>query len=156
MISPEVLRRYPFFSFLDPSQLKEVAMISEEIEIGHKETLFHVGDDTDFLYLLKDGAIDLHYVVIDEYEPQLRKDFLVGHVNPGEIVGVSAIIEPHIHTATAIANGECQLLQINAPELRRLCEEDLKLQNDLLYRIAEAAIDKLHATRIQLAAARET
>ena len=30
MISPELLRRFPFFSFMDDKQLKAVAMIAEE------------------------------------------------------------------------------------------------------------------------------
>ena len=30
MISPELIRRYPFFSFMAPDQQREVAMITDE------------------------------------------------------------------------------------------------------------------------------
>jgi CRP-like cAMP-binding protein len=155
MISPEVLRRYPFFSFMNHGQLREMAMISEEIEIGDGKVLFSVGDEADALYLLREGAIDLHYIVIDEHEPLLRKDFYVGNVNPGEVVGVSAVIEPFQYKAAAIINGASQLLKIEAAALRNLCEDDQSMAYGLIYQIAKAAMDKLHATRVQLAGSKE-
>jgi hypothetical protein len=33
MISPELLRRYPFFSFLTPEQQRSIAMIGEETSV---------------------------------------------------------------------------------------------------------------------------
>ena len=86
MISPEVLRRYPFFSFMNPNQLREVAMITEEITIEEGEILFKIEEKANSFFLLRDGLVDLQYTVVDEHEPQLRKDFIVGSVNPGEVV----------------------------------------------------------------------
>ena len=40
MVSPELLRRYPFFGFLDATQLKAMAMIAEEVEPQTGEDLF--------------------------------------------------------------------------------------------------------------------
>ncbi|MFN2223801.1 MAG: hypothetical protein ACK2UH_14685, partial [Candidatus Promineifilaceae bacterium] len=36
MISPEVLRRFPFFSFMRHDQLSEVAMITDEVKMSVK------------------------------------------------------------------------------------------------------------------------
>ena len=43
MISPEMLRRYPFFADMDDTSLKAIAMITEEIPLKAGEILFHSG-----------------------------------------------------------------------------------------------------------------
>lgn len=153
MISTEVLRRYPFFSFLDAEQLRELAMITTEVAVDKGEKLFQIDDEADALYFLTHGSFELHYVVIDEHEPELRKEFLVGNINPGEILSISAIIEPHKLTTTGIADSESKLLRIDAEELRELCDEDQGLAYGLMKQIAKSTMERLHATRIQLAAA---
>lgn len=153
MISPEVLRRYPFFSFLSTDQLREVAMITEEVGYKNGQTLFNNDEKANACYLLMTGAVELRYVVADEFEPELRKEFVVGAINPGEFLGISAAIEPNRYTSTAVAIGECKLLQIDGVALRALCSQDPLLDCGLQSMLARTAVDRLHATRIQLAAA---
>jgi CRP/FNR family cyclic AMP-dependent transcriptional regulator len=153
MVSPEVLRRYPFFSFMDHKQLQEVAMITEEVTAAANETIFTNGDKADALYLLMQGSVDLHYVVVDKHLPQLRKDFLIGTINPGEVLGISAMIEPYELTATAVATEPGRLLQIDAAQLHELCETEPDLAYGLQRQIAKTTMERLHATRILLAAA---
>lgn len=153
MISTELLRRYPFFSFLSADQLREIAMITDEVEMAADSILFETGEKADTLYLLLSGLVELHFVVIDEHEPELRKDFLVGVVNPGEILGVSAVIEPYVLTATAVVVEESSLLQIAANSLRDLLERDEQLALVFLKQVNKATMARLQTTRIQLAAA---
>jgi CRP/FNR family cyclic AMP-dependent transcriptional regulator len=153
MISPEILRRYPFFSFMNHDQLREVAMIAEQVSVTEGEVLFNIGQVADALYLLMTGSVHLHYIVTDNHDPELRKDFLVGNINPGEALGISAVIEPYQLTATAVANEGGQLLKIDATALRTLCENDAALAYGLQRQIAKATMERLHDTRIQLAAA---
>jgi len=153
MISPEVLRKYQFFSFLNPNQLREVAMITDQIDIPAGSELFSTDDYAEHLYLLETGNVELHYVVIDENLPHLRKDFLVGVINPGDIFGISAVIEPHEMGATAKAIEECQVLQIDAHELRQLGENDLALLCGLYKAVAQVAKSRISHTRILLAGA---
>jgi CRP/FNR family cyclic AMP-dependent transcriptional regulator len=153
MISTEVLRRYPFFSFMTADQLREVAMITDEIECKRGSVIFHTGGQADTCYLLIEGAIDLHYVVIDEHEPDLRKEFVVGNINPGELLGISSIVEPNKYTASAIVINDSRLLQTDAVALRNLFNEDPKLNCGFQTMVAKASMERLHATRVQLAAA---
>lgn len=153
MVSKELLRRFPFFGFMTPAQIREVAMICEEIELVSGETLFTIGDEATALYVLLTGAIDLHYIVIDEHLPQLRKDFLVGTINPGEPLAISAVIPPHTLSATAVAAEDSTLLQIDGPELLALCNADPALAYGLQAQIAKATMERLHMTRVLLAAA---
>ncbi|MGD2077088.1 MAG: cyclic nucleotide-binding domain-containing protein, partial [Chloroflexota bacterium] len=98
MISPEVLRRFPFFSFMRHDQLTEVAMITDEVTFDKGQILFNADEEANRCFVLLEGAIDLHYVVVDEHEPELRNEFVVGTINPGEVLGISAVIEPYMYT----------------------------------------------------------
>ena len=103
MVSTELLRRYPFFANLSDKELRQLAMISDEKEISGGETLFASGDDAGYLYLLRSGSIDLHYVVGDERGMEKTQDFMVGVINPGEVFGISSAVAPYRYTASAVA-----------------------------------------------------
>lgn len=153
MISPEVLRRFPFFSFMRHDQLSEVAMIANEVQFDRGQTLFNADEKADRCFVLLEGAIDLHYVVIDEHEPELRNEFVVGTINPGEVLGISGVIEPYIYTATAVIINDSRLLEIDAVALRELTAADPDLDTGLQRMVAKATMERLHATRVLLAAA---
>jgi CRP-like cAMP-binding protein len=153
MISPEQLRRYRFFSFLTPAEQREMAMITDEVAVAEGEVLFHTGDEAEALYVLVDGSMELQYVVIDEHEPELRKQFLVGTINPGDVLGISAVIAPHKLTATAIADVDSTVLRIDAGKLRALEAGDLQLAVGLYRQVAQVAMERLHTTRILLSGA---
>lgn len=154
MVSPELLRRYPFFGFLDDAQLRAVAMIAEEVVVERGETLCREGDEANALYLLMDGGVELHYIVVDERSHAVLRDFLVGHVNPGELLGISALIEPYHLTTDVRTTVVSRLLRIDAAGLRALCELDAKLAYGMMRQAAAAAMERLEATRVELVAAR--
>jgi len=153
MVSPELLRRYPFFAFMTHSQQQEVAMISDEVEVPANMILFNIDEKADALYLLIIGSVDLHYVVMDENLPALRKDFLIGTINPGDVFGISAMIEPYVLTSSAVTTQPCTVLKIDAIALRDLCEQDHDLAYGLQKQLARTTMERLHATRVLLAAA---
>lgn len=153
MISPEMLRRYPFFAFLNHEQLREVAMIAQEKVVGAGMTLFASGEPASALFLLREGNVELHYTVIDARRMEKQQDFLVGMINPGEVFGISALIRPHQYTTSALTGEASQIMQFDAVALRELCEQDLQLTAEWQRQIAEATMERLQSTRIQLLAA---
>ena len=94
MISPEVLRRYQLFGSLSDEQLQAIASIAKEEEWAAGEVIFEIDGPADALYLLMEGSIDLFYRSEDELNPDLRKEFPVGEINPGEPFAISALLEP--------------------------------------------------------------
>jgi CRP/FNR family transcriptional regulator, cyclic AMP receptor protein len=153
MISPELLRRYPFFSFLSPDQQRSIAMIGEEVNVLAGETIFHSGEPADTFYLLMDGNVDLNYDVDDALKTGRKARHYVGTVNPGDPLSISALIEPYLLTTTAIAANPCRLLAIDAPALRGLANEDPVLDCQLQRQVARAAMARLQTTRVELLAA---
>jgi CRP/FNR family cyclic AMP-dependent transcriptional regulator len=154
MISPELLRRYPFFGTLSEEQLRQIAMIAEEETYEAGKILLKEKSPANDLYLLIKGSVDLIFTVDEEYHPDRHKEFTVGEINPGEIFGISALIEPHLYTSDARTASTVQVIHIDGAALRQRCAEDPRLACHLFSQVAKLALERLNATRVQLAAAR--
>jgi CRP-like cAMP-binding protein len=153
MISPELLRQYPFFGHLNDHQLKSIAMIADEITFEKNVKLFEEGEDASVLYFLLEGSVDLHYFGEGEMSQELKGGLPVGTINPGEPFAISAVIEPHIFTSTAIATRPSRAIKIEAIPLLDLFGQDRRMAFLLTRQAARAAIERLNSTRVQLAAA---
>lgn len=150
MISLELLRRYPFFAGLDEAELKAIAMFAEEVRVPARTLLFEEGQPAEAFFLLLDGSVDLSFNSPLGPVEQVH----IGEVNPGEPFAISALISPHMLKHSARAGTMIHAIKIPAAPLRALCESDARVGYVLMRRVAEAAMERLHFTRVQLAAAR--
>ncbi len=153
MITPELLQHYPFFGFLTPVQLKAIARIAKEESLESGRIIFREHEHADWLCILVKGNIDLFFTIEVEYHPELRKELLFGTINPGELFGISALIEPHILTSSARTSKPSQVIKIEAPRLLALCNKDEQLAYGLVSQVAKTSMERLNATRLQLATA---
>lgn len=154
MISPELLRRFPFFGFMQDAQLKAVAMIAEEQTYKPGDIIVEANTPAASLFFLVDGSAAYYYIVTSEHDPYYKHEYYISDFNPGEIFGISALIEPYAFTATIRAEKACNLIKIDAAALRALCEVDTQLSCGLLRAVAKAAMERLQNTRVQLIAAK--
>jgi CRP-like cAMP-binding protein len=154
MISPELLRRFPFFNFMDDKQLKAVAMIAEEKTYEHEDEIVAYNSPAEKLFFLVEGTASYYYIVTSEHDPYYKQEYFISDFNPGEIFGISALIEPYVFTASVRAEKSCRLIEINASALRALCEVDTSLNCGLMRAVAKAAMERLQHTRVQLIAAK--
>jgi CRP-like cAMP-binding protein len=153
MVSPELLRRYSFFKTLTEQQLSNLAMLSEEVRFDDQEVILEEGETAKYLYFLLEGCVDLYHTVEQNFHSHKRKEVPVGQINPGEPFGISTIIEPHIFTSTARSCGNCRLLRLKSNGLDKLFIEDPELEIFIMRNMAKAALERLNAARVQLAAA---
>lgn len=152
MVSAELLGRYPFFSFLKPAQLRSIAKLAKEESYERGDILFREKDPATALFILLKGSLELFFTVDVEYHPELRKELKFRVIYPGEISGISALIEPYRLTSSARATEPSQVIKIEAGSLLELCQKDEELSYALIHQVARVAIDRLNATRLQLAA----
>ncbi len=150
MISAELIRRYPFFAGLDEAQQRLIASIAQENTFDSGATILEEGQSADALYLLLSGSIDLYAAMPGVPDGQV----LVGEINPGEPFSISALIPPHILTHTVRAASRCHTIRIDATALRALCDAECHVGYTFMRQIATAAMERLHFTRVQLAAER--
>ena len=152
MIAIERLQHFHFFAFMEEKQLRAVAQIAQELEFLPGDVVCEAHTPSESLFFLTQGSLSYYMVVTSEYQPDYRKEYFIGLVNPDEIFGVSALIDPHQYTATLRAEVPCQVIRINAAALRALCEVDAHLCNGLMRAVAKTAMDRLEMARVQLVA----
>lgn len=152
MVSFELLRRFPFFSFLDDKELKAVATIAQELNPKANDVLIESDKPADALFFLIEGHLPYYMIVTTEHIPDYQKEYFIGYINPNEIFGISALIEPYRYTATLRAESSSRVIKIEAPALRALCEVDSHLSIGLMKAIAQTAMERLQMTRVQLVA----
>jgi CRP-like cAMP-binding protein len=153
MISPELLRRFPFFAGFNDNQLKSLAMIAEENNVLAHATIFEEGKKAENFFILISGSVDLSIKSEEVNTPGSMREFAVGEINPGEVFGINALLEPYKHGFTERAAQDCKLIEFDGLALRTLMEEDKDLAYQLMLQISRTLIDRLYSTRIQLAAA---
>lgn len=151
MVSPELLRRYPFFALLNDEQLKAIALIAEEKSYPKGTLLVKENTTASRLALLLAGDIDLIFSGGGE---GAIVNSLVGSIAPGEAYGVSSLIEPYKYTATARATMPVKVIEIDGTALRALVEVDRNLGYVMMRNVAIAVLERLRYTQLELAAAR--
>ncbi|MCA9924578.1 MAG: cyclic nucleotide-binding domain-containing protein [Anaerolineales bacterium] len=133
MISPELLRRYPFFAGLTHEHLVILADAAEEMSVETGYTFFKEEDKLDHFYLLVKGSVGIGMAVPDRdvkhnVSGQLlgelqTKNVVVSTIGTGDVFAWSALIPPNFSTAGGTALTDCQVIAFDAVKLRRLFEE---------------------------------
>ena len=104
MISPEILRRYPYFAAAQDDGLRALAMICEEVTVPAGTVMYREGDKADKLYILVDGEVDIQYTL---GSGELRT---VDTIVPGELLMWSALVEPYKSTAVVTTRQNSKLI----------------------------------------------
>ena len=154
MVSPELLRRYPFFGSFDEDELKAIAMLADEVTVEGGTTLFESGKPAEYLYLLLEGEVEWHYDAVDPAHTERSRDYLIEDFSPGEPLGISAVLEPYVYLGRADVRSRSRLLRMDGPRLRALCELDTGMGPTLMRQIVKVAVSRLVQMRALLAAAR--
>jgi CRP/FNR family cyclic AMP-dependent transcriptional regulator len=106
--------------------------------------LLREGDDTPFFGIMTRGRVALRMRVPE------RGPVTILTVEPGDVVGWSALVPPHRATSTAVTIEPSTLIEFEPKRLRELLEHDLALNATLYPRLLEAIGRRLSATRQQL------
>lgn len=159
MVSPQILRRYPFFAGLNNGQITSMAEAAVQESVADDHCFFRTGDWLDKLYFVLDGSVDIVISVpaqngnhgsagfiLGDY---LAEDIPVSSVGPGEIFSWSAVIPPHISTAGAIASTPCRVLSFESGELFELFKRDGDLGYLMIERVASVIRQRLRDMHIQ-------
>ncbi len=151
MISPELLRRYPFFASLDEAHIQAIAMLGEEKHYGQDAILVQQETPATKLMLLLEGDVDLIYSGGGE---GMVVNTLVGSIAAGEVLGVSSLIPPYRYICSARNHVPVRVVEFNAQPLREMMEKDPRLGYALMVNTAAAVLERLKYTQVELAAAR--
>ena len=146
MVSPELLRRFPFFAGLTDEEIKSIAMISEEEKHGADTFIFRQRGPAEKLFLLLEGTVD---IMVNTDEEGLQQE-TVSTLNYGDVFCWSSVVEPNVLTASAFAATPVVVIAIDGAGLRAMFELDCHLGYRILQKAAETISSRLKDTRIQM------
>ncbi len=146
MVSPELLRHYPYFAGVTDKCLKDIAMVSKKREFQVGEDLIIEGNTATNLCLMVSGEVNVIYRLGDDRE--VVADSLI----KGDAFGWSALLEPHILTASCRGHKEGEIIEIQAENLRSICDENIACGYQIISEVSKTLRDRLSAMRVQIAA----
>ncbi len=160
MISPELIRRYPFFGGLNNEHIVALAKAGDEITVADGVQLFKEGTKLDKFYLLLDGEILITMDIPERGKDQPVSKQLTGeplHTKEietwveevGQVFAWSAIVPPFEATANAKASGECKLVAFDAVALRETFDQDYHLAYQLTKRAAQVLRQRMQALLLE-------
>ena len=132
----EQLSRVPLFAKLDKAKLKLVAFTSEQLSLSDKEFLFHKGDQSDSVYLILEGFLNLvSKNETGEYEVIIEQ-------GKNQITGEMGVIRNVPRAGTIRAAGPAKVLKIEADTFMTLMLENpcmsLHVMRELSNRLHQA------------------
>jgi CRP/FNR family cyclic AMP-dependent transcriptional regulator len=159
MISPELLRRYPFFAGFSHEQLAVLAMSADERSVGAEHTFFHEGENLSDFFLLLEGTAVLTIKIPDREAKQTNNshitgDFITRDINvrtlgASEVFGWSALVPPNEPTASVKALTPCRVVVFNTEKLQQTMDEDCIFGYTLMLKVAQLIRKRLRNRRIE-------
>ncbi|MGD2157127.1 MAG: cyclic nucleotide-binding domain-containing protein, partial [Anaerolineales bacterium] len=134
MVSPEILRRYPFFAGLSIDRINKLAKVGEEKSFEEEHYFFYEDQKLTHFYLNLEGTIaivlevpkrDVEHKVSEQFSRTLlTKDIIISTIGPGEMFGWSGLVPPHKATASAKAQTDCRVITFDCDKLLDVFVED--------------------------------
>jgi CRP-like cAMP-binding protein len=139
----ETLQEIRFLQDMAAEHLEEIANIAQVRVFDEFDVVFREGDVAENMYLVMFGIVSLE---ICAPGAGCRQILTLG---PGELLGWSSLLGDR-YTSRARTPQGARLLQINVPQLMKICERDPQFGFELMRRTAVALAKRLSATRMQL------
>ena len=118
MVSPELLRRYPYFAGISEESLKQIAMLADEVTVRAGRGCSAKTNRPISCTSSSRGEVSIQFAV---GSGELRTADTLAE---GDLLVWSALIEPHKTTAIGTVTKDAQLVRIRRRQLRALCEAD--------------------------------
>lgn len=128
------------FKGLTAAQLAILRPLFEPCDCYAGTVLFEQGDPAEYLFTVVTGE------VVVNFKPDDAPTLTVARVQPGSIVGWSAVLGSRCYTSSAECTQYTQLLRVRGTNLRRLCDEHPETGVQVLDRLAAVIAERLHST----------
>lgn len=144
MISLDLLRQASLFEGLSDDQLARIARVAREETFEPGTFIFKENEEARDLYVVLEGRVA---ILIDIGG---GRQTIVDTVTRGETFGWSAMVPPHILTASAKTVERTRVLAMAGKELHNFCLEDCRMCYTIMENLARTISARLKDTRLQL------
>jgi CRP-like cAMP-binding protein len=159
MVSPEMIRAYPFFSGFTLDQVVDLSMVARELEVEPGYTFINENQEVHHFYLIRDGKASIciavpHRQIEHTFQQQIYRDLvtedvIISTLEDGELFGWSAIIPPHEATASVKAITPCRVIEFDYLALTPKIEENCCLGHLLTLKAAQVVRERLRDLRVE-------
>jgi CRP/FNR family cyclic AMP-dependent transcriptional regulator len=128
----QFLRSVEMFAGLDEEQLRKLATVFEERALQANELLFSQGDETDRLYVVREGFVE----IIEERQSKKQGTTIV-NLGPGQTVGEMTLIDKGKRSASVrAATDGTRVVSLSRRDFESLCESDTAIGYQVMRNIA--------------------
>ena len=159
MLSPQMIRRFPFFAGISYDNVVAVANISNGTTVEAGEYFFYENQTIDKLYLVSEGMVgivisvpnpDVQHTVSEQLMREFETDdAILTTVGPGEVFGWTGMVSDYVTTAGAKALTPCRVIAIDCNSLREIIESDCLFGFAIMQKIAQVMRSRLRHSRIE-------
>ena len=139
------IRNHPFLKDLSPHQYRILSDSAMPSHFRKGEVIFRQGDPANRFYLIEQGQI-----AVEAWLPA-GKSRVIQTLSGGDVLGWSWMFPPYYWQFSARAVEPTDAIFIYGTPLREECVTDHELGYELMKRLAEVVVQRLQATRRQLA-----
>lgn len=130
---------------LSPPAHARLAALARQVEYPTGTLILREGIDTPFLAAVLEGRVALRLRM-----PERGERLTIVTVEPGELIGWSAVVPPYRATVDAYATEPTRILAFDAHALRERLANDPELAAELLPLVLESVSQRLGASWQQL------
>lgn len=142
----QIPRESAVFSALTNAELEKIASLSVEKEYEVGATIIREGENAEDLLLIREGKVALQITLPTE-QARMTKRLTVDTVHKNDVFSWSAIVEPHVHTVTAVCLQKVKALSLSGNKLRWLLEDDPRIGYVVLKGLVQIIASRLNETR---------
>jgi CRP-like cAMP-binding protein len=121
----ELIRHAPLFARCSKSDIKEIAKLADEIDLGEGKEMTREGSPGREFFVLLDGTADVK-----------KNGRRVNTLGPGDFFGEIALVSRAPRTATVVATSPIRALVITDRSFRRLLEDSPQVKTRVMEAMA--------------------
>jgi len=139
-----ILAEHPFFKGLKPEYLQLVTGCASNVHFDTGTYIFHEGEEASQFYLIRQGKVALE-IFAAQHGP-----IIIETIEAGEVLGWSWIFPPYRWHFSGRVFQLTRAIALDGKCLRDKGEAEHDLGYELMKRVAQIMMERLHATRIRL------
>lgn len=143
----DLLRECRAFKECTDQELAETAKICQKVSLKSGERVFEAKSSADYLFVVSEGTLELRFGVTHYHA---SKEITLDRKSQGDAFGWSALAEPNIYTASAVATEDSELLRIKANDIEKLCKENNHFGYILMKNISGIIGERLASMQMML------
>ena len=122
----DLIRKVPLFSRLSKPELRDLAMLADEIDLRDGKEMTRQGHPGREFFVLLEGTADVR-----------KNGRKINSLGPGDFFGEIALVSREPRTATVTATSPVRTLVITDRSFRRLLDESPQVKNKVMEAMAK-------------------